>query len=260
MTVPSDHFAGIDLSKFALSPGATEEQIAAAEAAIGFRLPDDHREFLRMSNGATYNSVRFYPVDDTNPARDSGIVALHSVSRDVAEWPMLEVGSIGFGSADEGIGFLKADLAESKSPCPVYVFWHESGRYDLLTDSFREIVRETAALVPGAEYVPKWDRSLHYYKTDIEIRLGDRVKVRSLFLCELRWRNGTVRYVPGQSPPDPNMIDEDGNPYWEVRLDDGMEMCWIYLPNFRSHAGRSVRFVSRGDPGTNGPQPAQMLQ
>ena len=250
MTVPSDHFAGIDLSKFALSPGATEEQIAAAEAAIGFRLPDDHREFLRMSNGAKYNEVCFHPIYVSNPARRTGIVELNHVTRDATTWPVLEVGNIGFGS-DEGIGFLKSDLAEGKSPCPVYVFWHESGECDLLTDSFREIVREAAALAPGAEYVPKWKRSVHYYGTDIEIRLGDRVKVRSLFFCELRWRNGTVRYVPGQSPPDPNMIDEDGNPYWEIRLDDGTEMCWIYLPNFRRHAGRSVRFVGRGDPATN---------
>ncbi|MBD2195914.1 MULTISPECIES: SMI1/KNR4 family protein [Calothrix] len=48
-------------------PGATEEQITAAEARLNINLPPSYREFLKASNGlppTSKGSIRFYAVEE----------------------------------------------------------------------------------------------------------------------------------------------------------------------------------------------------
>ena len=146
-----------NLSRFTLYPGATNEQITAAQERIGYKLPLDYRDFLRVTNGSGFEGFLFFPIDRSNRSAGAGVAVLHDLTRDPETWPVLAVGTMDLGS-DERIGFLKSDLATSKTPCPVYVFWHEEGNYDLLADSFRALIDELIALPPGIEYVPLWMR------------------------------------------------------------------------------------------------------
>src|SRR5689334_23303262 len=68
-------------------PGATEEQIVAAEARLGISLPPDYREFLQTSNGwrwANYFIPRIWPVEEIQWLRlsDPDLVAIWHMGSD----------------------------------------------------------------------------------------------------------------------------------------------------------------------------------
>ena len=99
------------------------------------------------------------------------------------------------------------------------------------------------------------DSKLFYYGTNIEVCLRDRVEVRKWFFW---WREGFVCYMPGISPPHPQLVGPDGTPYWSVDIGDGTIFSWIYLPD-RIQPGRNIRFICRGNPETKTLDPSQPL-
>jgi hypothetical protein len=64
-----------------------------------------------------------------------------------------------------------------------------------------------------------------FYATGEEVRLGDRVSLRYWF----RRRVGTVSYIPGISPPDPE-LEYEGVRQWAITLDAGTELAIGYFP------------------------------
>jgi hypothetical protein len=104
------------------------------------------------------------------------------------------------------------------------------------------------ALVVFASIARKGSRTgaskLCYLGTEIEVRLGDHVRVRHWFFC---WRDGIVCYLPGVSPPHPEMVEENGLEYWAIDLGEYGLRAWAYLPNQLSPR-RAVKFVARGKP------------
>ncbi len=153
-----DWLVRLDFSGFHLVLRATEDQIRAAEATMGFPMPPDYREFLKVSNGAVFGDVVLNPFDLTSKSVGEGVLKLWRLTSDPHEWPVLKIGHMRFGSADEVVGFRKVDLAKRRVPCPLVVFWHESGEVDELEPTFQEFLTELVKLGPGAEYVPRWSR------------------------------------------------------------------------------------------------------
>lgn len=85
--------------------------------------------------------------------------------------------------------------------------------------------------------------SLHlfYHGTEDEVRLGDRIRVRRLLRSDLL---ATVKYIPGQSRPDPNILDHQ----WAYETGDGS----VYIMDHEFSAGqfgsvvpRCIQFVCR---------------
>jgi hypothetical protein len=75
-------------------PGATDEQIAAAEARLGISLPSDYREFLQVTNGWLWTNSfieRIWPVEEIQwlASSDPDIIADWSISWD---WSQEEYG------------------------------------------------------------------------------------------------------------------------------------------------------------------------
>ncbi len=85
------------------------------------------------------------------------------------------------------------------------------------------------------------------------MRLGDKVTYRPFPF--FRRKAAVVHYVPGQSPPHPEMAERDLS-YWAIQGTDGTLVMWPYLPG-RVHPSRGLVFVSRGDPGYAGLQPGE---
>ena len=83
---------------------------------------------------------------------------------------------------------------------------------------------------------------LYYRDTQIEVRLGDEVRIKRWFRRDLE---GFVCYLPGASPVHPEMEYEDVR-QWGIRLTDGtmLEMC--YAPE-QGQPERNIVFVRRGD-------------
>jgi len=94
---------------------------------------------------------------------------------------------------------------------------------------------------------------LRYRGTDIDVRLGDHVTYRPFPF--VRAKAAIVYYVPGQSPPHPEMIGHDV-PHWAIRKSDGALIVWPYLPG-ELKASRGLIFVSRGDGAYRGLQPQE---
>jgi len=80
-----------------------------------------------------------------------------------------------------------------------------------------------------------------YHGTDIEICLGDRVRIKRWFRkpCD-----GVVCYIPDISPHVDEL--EDGNTrQWAISHADGWVTSMIYLPG--EVASKTIEFVRRGD-------------
>jgi hypothetical protein len=84
--------------------------------------------------------------------------------------------------------------------------------------------------------------SLTYRNSVVEIRLGDEVIVKRIFMPAIA---GTVCYVPGQCEPHPQ-FEIDGLSYWAVELRNGTVVSWPYAPG-ELHATKRVLFRKRGD-------------
>jgi len=105
---------------------------------------------------------------------------------------------------------------------------------DLITDaSYTEILKNEGR-------VPK---PFVYAGTDIPVRVGDRVTVRSWFGLG-RKRPGVVSYLPGQSPVHSQMEAPDFS-QWAITLDNSHSLIWAYVPT-QLRPSRSIEFLERG--------------
>lgn len=84
---------------------------------------------------------------------------------------------------------------------------------------------------------------LYYHGTETEVRLGDRVELRTIFLR--RRKTGTVVCIPEKSAIE---LDAEGRvpEDWLIKLDDGTYTGWMYYPEDRQPVER-VRFLARAD-------------
>jgi hypothetical protein len=112
-----------------------------------------------------------------------------------------------------------------------------------------DLVGESGPILPTSN-----DSGLIYNGTDIEVRLGDRVKVRRWLLWH---KEGTVCYMPGISPANSQFVSVEGILYWGVLLDDGTLVCWPRFPG-DSHTGGAVSLIRRADSGTKPPEPPKL--
>lgn len=87
------------------------------------------------------------------------------------------------------------------------------------------------------------DGKLYYHGTAEDVRLGDRVRIRRLMRKPL---SGVVCHIPGESPPHPEMIWEDGVGNWAIRLEDGSLIGWIFLPD-EVQPSKRIELISRGE-------------
>lgn len=82
---------------------------------------------------------------------------------------------------------------------------------------------------------------LRYRGTEIEVRLGDHVTIRSFFG---RTTSGIVSYLPGESTPHPQMESDDER-QWAITLENGKSLILGYFPD-EVFAPKRVRFLRRG--------------
>jgi len=80
---------------------------------------------------------------------------------------------------------------------------------------------------------------MRYHGTEIEVRLGDRVTYRHIFIGKSA---GVVAYLPGVSKVNPRIIENQ----WVVRLENGKG---VFLPHTDQleFAHPRVAFVARGE-------------
>ena len=92
---------------------------------------------------------------------------------------------------------------------------------------------------------------LHYPGTEIEIRLGDRIEYRKIFGGKFGLfgkKQGTVVYLPGASPKNKDMEQDDYNRYWAIQLDgEKTQIIFPYFPQ-QEWVSKRITFVSRGEP------------
>lgn len=87
---------------------------------------------------------------------------------------------------------------------------------------------------------------LFYFGTDTEVRLGDRVEVKSFF----SWHRGIVAYIPGISEKR-DEFEYNGFRFWMIRrIDKGDFLEILYEPEHRlGQPSKKMRFISRGEDG-----------
>ena len=85
---------------------------------------------------------------------------------------------------------------------------------------------------------------LFYHGTDIEVCLGDRVRVKRLFRPNM---DGTVCYIPGLSPRHKDLEYEDVKK-WAIRLIDGTVLAAGYYPD-EGQPKKHITFVGRSNEG-----------
>ena len=83
---------------------------------------------------------------------------------------------------------------------------------------------------------------LFYHASDIEVELGDRVKMKRLIRRPVI---GTVCYIPGLSDVH-NELEYDDVQQWAIRSDDGSVYPILYSPETFQPPKR-IAFISRGD-------------
>jgi hypothetical protein len=83
---------------------------------------------------------------------------------------------------------------------------------------------------------------LYYRDTQIEVQLGDVVRIKRWFRNDLE---GVVCYLPGISPKHPEMEYEDVQ-QWGIRGADGSVIVACYAPE-QLQPKRNIVFVRRGD-------------
>ena len=136
--------------------------------------------------------------------------------------------------AENGVGdvlFLKAaDDGKKSYHDTVHAYWHEGPHYEVFANSINELIHPK----------PKAYKTALYFHGNTEVHVGDRVCVRGLF----RRRMGTVTYVPGISPKDPEM--EHHSLTWVgIRVEGGNVFSTIVDPeSFRLK--KNIAFVARG--------------
>lgn len=89
---------------------------------------------------------------------------------------------------------------------------------------------------------------LYYWGTQIEVRLGDVVRVKRWFWWE---KEGAVCYIPGVSPKHPEMEFEEVK-QWGIRLEDGTVLIYLYAPE-EFQPPKTITYVRPGVGGTLAP-------
>lgn len=85
---------------------------------------------------------------------------------------------------------------------------------------------------------------LFYWRTQTEVRLGDRVLMKRWLRSALR---GTVCYIPGLSPPH-SELEYDDVRQWAIRAEDGSVYATVYDPG-KCQPSKGIQFVERGGTG-----------
>ena len=80
---------------------------------------------------------------------------------------------------------------------------------------------------------------MKYRGTEIEVKLGDRVTYRHLFIGQSK---GVVAYIPGVSEVNPRIIENQ----WIVRLTNGKGVFMCYSEDIK-FAHKRVVFLTRGE-------------
>jgi hypothetical protein len=80
---------------------------------------------------------------------------------------------------------------------------------------------------------------MKYLRTDIEVKLGDRVTYRHLLIGKSQ---GVVAYLPGVSKVNERIIPNQ----WVVRLENGKGVFMFHSEELE-FAHRRVAFVARGE-------------
>lgn len=83
---------------------------------------------------------------------------------------------------------------------------------------------------------------LFYFGTQIEVRLGDRVRLKRWFRSDLE---GIVCYLPGISPRNPYMENEY-TIQWGIKATDGAVWIMVYCPE-RAQPKKNLKFVARSE-------------
>ena len=83
---------------------------------------------------------------------------------------------------------------------------------------------------------------LFYHGTNIEVRLGDRIRVRRLFW---RWVEGVVCYLPGISPTH-RALEFRGEKQWAYRTPDGTFYAMLYHPE-TFQPPKKIEFIARSN-------------
>ncbi len=86
--------------------------------------------------------------------------------------------------------------------------------------------------------------NLVYYRTEIPVLLGDRVRYNGIF----HKKEGTVVYVPGQSELN-RELEYDDVRFWAIQLDEepGDIRQLGYFPDHTIEAPKKIEFLCRGD-------------
>ena len=87
----------------------------------------------------------------------------------------------------------------------------------------------------------RWAKVEHvkYIRTDIEVKLGDRVRYHHLLFGK---SHGVVAYLPGVSKPNHRIIPHQ----WVVRLSNGKGVFMVHGDDIE-FAHRRVEFLARGE-------------
>ena len=130
----------------------TQEEIVAAEATLGVKLPDDFLEFLKLSNGGyVHYNKRAFPVDFSIESGDVFIEVEEIKGLDaegillseylIQEWDLPQNLLLLSGSGHAWIGF---NYDERDIPNIVYVEPDEGdgNNFHVLADTFTEFVRK----------------------------------------------------------------------------------------------------------------------
>jgi cell wall assembly regulator SMI1/predicted DNA-binding WGR domain protein len=144
---------------FRLAEGATQEQIDAAEAILGFSLPDDVRESYRVHNGSL----------ETSFAIIGELSSIEVVARDFAQrrsWP-----TDGWGTPDEIQGPIRPVWWDTSR-----VQLTESGSGDGLTidldpaegGTWGQVIHHDHEVGPRRVYAPSWGALLKRIADDAE--------------------------------------------------------------------------------------------
>jgi|WetSurMetagenome_2_1015567.scaffolds.fasta_scaffold19481_5 hypothetical protein len=83
---------------------------------------------------------------------------------------------------------------------------------------------------------------LFYYGTQIEVHVGDRIRIRRWFRQDLE---GVVCYIPGVSPRHTELEYEDVKK-WAFKTTDGTTWATVYSPE-QAQPKKKMKFVARSD-------------
>ncbi|MBF2053512.1 MAG: hypothetical protein IGS03_08615 [Candidatus Sericytochromatia bacterium] len=85
-----------------------------------------------------------------------------------------------------------------------------------------------------------------YHGLSVSVQVGDHVRFKTGWLFWRGWQAGRVEYVPGLSPPHPQL--EHKGLCWVCLRGADLQLAVLVNPDSRQ-LSKSVRFVQRSDDG-----------